>query len=453
MDKPALERLFEDRKSRYIGDWESILRFPSVSSEPERQADCEACARWLADGLKRIGFSSRLLPTASHPVVFAERQGAPEKPVVLFYGHYDVQPADPLDQWQSPPFSPTWRNGRLYARGAQDNKVQLTYVLKALEALIEAGAALPTIKLFIEGDEERGSAGVSEGLSAWSNELRADVLMVCDTGTVATGAPTIIMGLRGILHLTVTLTGPSHDLHSGMHGGVSPNPAQAMARLIASLHRPDGSIAIRDYYADVPMPSDEERRLANAVPFDAEHYTRQTGVAPVAGEKQFTPAERLGFRPSIDVNGLHAGYGGPGSKTIIPSSAMAKISARLTSGQNPEKCMEAIVTHLREQTPHGLQLAIPEKDIGGPALRLNLTSPLVARAKQILFELTGEEPMFLWEGASIPLLSRLSHVAHAEPLLVGMGAEEDRVHAPNESFSLEQFRRGFLYAGLLLSRL
>jgi acetylornithine deacetylase/succinyl-diaminopimelate desuccinylase-like protein len=249
------------------------------------------------------------------------------------------------------------------------------------------------------------------------------------------------------------LHGPQHDLHSGIHGGVAANPAQGLARLVATLHRDDGSIAVPGFYDAVAAPTPEERDAANAVPFDAEAYRAETGVAPVSGEAGFTPPERLGFRPTIDINGLHSGYGGAGSKTIIPATAKAKLTARLVPDQDPRACLDAIAAHLRAHTPPGLRLDIVETGVGGPGFRLPLDSPWAARARAILKGVTGVEPVFEWEGASIPIVSLLTEITGAQPLLVGFGRQEDRIHAPNESFSLEQFEMGFRYAAAFLASL
>jgi acetylornithine deacetylase/succinyl-diaminopimelate desuccinylase-like protein len=448
-----LESCFTRHRDRYLAEWKELLAFPSVSTDPRHAQDCLNCADWLVRQLAAIGFEARLLPTPSKPVVYAERAGDPTKPVVLFYGHYDVQPVDPLDEWVSPPFEATLRDGRLYARGAQDNKGQLLYALKALETLIELQALRPTVKIVIEGEEESGSRGIAQALPGWRDLLRADVLLVTDTGSVAPGAGTIVMGLRGIFHLTVVLGGPHHDLHSGVHGGRAPNPAEGLAALLAGLHGADGRIAVPGFYDSVRMPSPWEREMAARIPFSPEVFAARNGVPPVAGEREFTPVERVGFRPSLDINGMHSGFGGEGTKTIIPARAMAKLTARLAAGQNPESCLRALIAHLQANTPQGLRLEVTEQGIGGPALRLNPDSPLVAKARGVLDTLTGHDTVFLWEGASIPLVTGLAAVSGAEPLLVGFGLEEDRMHAPNESFALEQFRLGYLYVGLMLNAL
>jgi acetylornithine deacetylase/succinyl-diaminopimelate desuccinylase-like protein len=448
------QKLFATNQDRYIDEWKEFLRFPSISTGTEHAADCQACADWLVGQFRRMGLNSRLLETAyaSKPVAYAEHAGKPGAPTILFYGHYDVQPVDPLNLWTTPPFEPTLRDGRVYARGAQDNKGQVFAFLKALETLQSAGTLDCTLKILIEGEEESGSKGITESLEKWKDLIRADILMVSDTSMAETGAPAIMMGLRGIISISLLLHGPDHDLHSGIHGGVAPNPAQGMARLLASLHRTDGSIAVPGYYDCVTPPSDEERRLANAGFADAASYREGTGVDPVAGEHRFTPAERVGFRPSIDVNGIHTGFGGKGFKTVLPAVAEAKISARLAAGQDPVWCRDAILRHLQENVPPGLRLEVEGAGIGGPGFRLNLHSEVVKKARAVLDELTAHKTMFLWEGASVPIVSGLARVSGAEPLLVGFGLEKDRIHAPNESYSIEQLRLGYLYACRFLTR-
>jgi acetylornithine deacetylase/succinyl-diaminopimelate desuccinylase-like protein len=453
MTKRELESIFVLNRERYLHEWMELLRFPSISAAPEHADDCRQCAMWLANGLTAMGFTSRLVPTASHPLLIAERPGAPNAPTVLFYGHYDVQPADPLALWQSPPFTPTLRNDRVYARGAQDNKGQLFAALKAIETLIRANRLHVTLKILIEGDEETGKMPVLAALDREKTALKADLVMAADTGTVSSGAPTITVGLRGIAHLTVVLQGPSHDLHSGVHGGRAPNPATGIARLAASLHDGSGCVAVTGFYDGVTEPTAEERALANATGFDARWYESVTGVPPVGGEANYTPIERTAFRPAIDLNGIHSGYGGAGSKTIIPARAEMKLSARLVPGQHPDRMLELIIAHLRRNTPPGMRLDIPEQGAGGPALRVPLAAPGVRLAREVLAELSDQPTAFLWEGASVPILSHLPVIAGAPPLLVGFGMETDNIHAPNESYSIEQFKLGFLYTGMLLGRL
>jgi acetylornithine deacetylase/succinyl-diaminopimelate desuccinylase-like protein len=453
MTKIELEQTFASNQERYLREWKEFLSFPSVSADPDCAADCVRCAQWLSNHLAALGFATRLVPTASHPLIVAERPGKPGAPTVLFYGHYDVQPADPLDLWLSPPFKPELRQDRLYARGAQDNKGQVFAAIKAFESLIRDGRLDCTLKILIEGDEETGRLPILKVLDQEKAALKADLVMAADTGGVSSGAPTLTMGLRGIVHISAVLTGASHDLHSGVHGGRAPNPANGMARLAASLHDASGRVAVAGFYDGVREPSDEEHALANAAPIDAAWYEAVTGVSPAGGEQGYTPIDRTAFRPAIDLNGIHSGYGGAGSKTIIPARAEAKISARLVPGQQPERILEAIVAHLRRNVPPGLRLEITEQGVGGPAVRVDLNEPAVKLAREVLSELSDLPPAFLWEGASVPILSHLPAIAGGQAILVGFGREEDRIHAPNESYSITQFKLGYLYTGLFLGRL
>lgn len=445
--------VFDAGMDRFLTEWKEFLSFPSISASSDHDNDCRECANWLVLHMRQMGLSAELMETSTKPVVFAEKPGVPGSPVVLFYGHYDVQPADPLDAWESPPFLPELRNGRMYARGAQDNKGQLLYVLKAVETLIEHNRLKAGIKIIIEGEEESGCQGITESLTRWQDKLKADILMVADTSTVSTGAPTIILGLRGLAHLMVNLGGLSHDLHSGIHGGTAPNPVAEIARLVASLHDDSGKIAVEGFYDDVQPPDAREQALAAIIPFDEQTYLEETGVLPVAGEKNYSPVERTGFRPSIDINGISGGYTGSGVKTVIASSAFAKITARLVPNQDPQKCLEMIIRHLRKHAPAGLTLKISDAGIAGPGFRLDPDSRVVRQAVKTLDSISEQKTVFLWEGASIPIVSSLSRIAGAEPLLVGFGSEQDNIHAPNESFSIEQFRRGFIYAASFIESL
>ena len=453
MNKADLELIFAKEQKRIISEWQAFLKFPSISADPLYNSNCRECAEWLDEHLASIGFTSQLLETSTKPCVFAERPGKPGKPTVLFYGHYDVQPIDPESAWVTPPFAPTLRNGRLYARGAEDNKGQVFYTLKALQTLIENDALDATVKVIIEGEEEYGSAGLHEHMDEWADRLQADILMVHDTGTVRAGNPTIVMGLRGIAHLTVELEGPDHDLHSGVHGGLAPNPAQGMAELLNGMFNANGSVAVPGFYDGVRAPTDQEQALATGTPFDVEEYRQLVGTSPDGGEQGIPPAERVGFLPSLDINGVHSGYGGAGMKTIIPSRAIAKLSARLVPDQDPAAILEALTGRLYRSVPKGMRLTISDQGVGGPGFRLSLESPLVRKAQTALEALDAGPVAYLWEGASIPIVTGLSAVSGAEPLLVGFGHEEDRIHAPNESFSIEQFKSGYLYAALMLQSL
>jgi acetylornithine deacetylase/succinyl-diaminopimelate desuccinylase-like protein len=453
LTRDAFNEIFEANSERYIEEWKEFLRFPSLGAFEEHKQDCRNCATWVVEQLSTMGLESSILETGHQPAAYAHRPAAPGQKTVLFYGHYDVQPADPLGDWTTPPFEPDLRDGRLYARGAEDNKGQVMYVLKAIETLLQNDALNVGLKILIEGEEECGSQGLNASVDQWHEKLDADILMVCDTGTVRSGIPTITMGLRGVIFMALRLTGPDHDLHSGVHGGVCPNPAQGMAALLASLHDSKGHIAIEGFCDDIIEPSARALELANDIPLNADEYRSDTGAPPVGGERDFTARERIGFRPTIEINGVHSGFGGQGTKTIIPSGAEAKISSRLVPGQDPDRCLDLIRKHLEAHTPPGLQLAIWDCMSAGPGFRLDPDSELISQAHAVLTDLSPHRPAYVWEGASVPIVSALAQAAEAEPLLIGFGHDEDRIHAPNESFSIEQFRQGFLYACLFLSRL
>lgn len=451
MDKATLEAYYTDNQERIMEEWKTLLKFESISTDPAYNEKCTECATWLVDHINQMGMQAELLETTSKPVVYAEYKAENAKKTVVFYGHYDVQPVDPLEDWETPPFEPTLRGSRLYARGAQDNKGQAFYVLKAVEMLLKHNALNCNLKLFLEGEEECGSEGITKAIPEWTERLQGDVLMVCDTGAVAAGVPTVTMGLRGIVHVSVRIDGINHDLHSGSHGGMVKNPAMEMARLMSTIHDENGNILVEGFYEGVTDIAPEDRKLANAAPFSNEEYKRQIGVAPTGGEADFTPVERKGFRPTVEINGFHSGYGGPGHKTIIPSYAEAKLSCRLVGKQDPQHCLDALLAHLKQHAPSDLNMTFEDPTVGGPAILLSSTSPLIKEAASILETVTGQNPVYSWEGGSIPVVASLAKTAGAEPLLVGFGLEEDRIHAPNESFDINQFKLGFLYASLMLA--
>jgi acetylornithine deacetylase/succinyl-diaminopimelate desuccinylase-like protein len=450
---------YDKNQDRYIAELGEFLSIPSISTDPKYLSDCQRCAAWLSAHLEKLGFKSEILETTGKPVVLAKRVGKPGSTRVLFYGHYDVQPVDPITGWASDPFkaelrgAPNDPNRRIFARGAQDNKGQLFYFVKAAETLIQKGALDLDLTLLIEGEEESGSRGLSASLDAWQGRLEADALLVCDTGTLQAGLPAITMGLRGIAAMTVTVKGPAKDLHSGVHGGVARNPATELCRLVASLHDNQGRIAVPGYYDEVTEPSKTARDLANKFPLTAEQYQALTGAPPLGGELGLTPAERRGFRPTIEINGIHSGYGGPGGKTIIPAEAFIKISCRLVVGQDPQRALDRIKKHLVANTPAGVQISFSEERAEGIAVALDPDSNLARRAASCLKLIDGVDPLFIWEGASIPVVAELAKVSGAEPLMVGFGLEEDNIHAPNESFALSQFRAGYLYSAMILQEL
>jgi acetylornithine deacetylase/succinyl-diaminopimelate desuccinylase-like protein len=445
---------FSDRRERILADWFDLLAIRTIGVDPLRLVDCARGAAWLRRYLKRMGFDTEVMaPAGAPPIVLAERLGRPGAPVVLFYGHYDVQPADPPDEWRSPPFEPVLVDGRVVARGAQDNKGQLFAFLQAVASLLEAGTPVPTLRIVLEGQEECGSAALLEHADSWRKRLHGDVLMVCDTGVHPSGRPAIVAGLRGIQSLTITLQGPSHDLHSGSHGGLAPNPAQGMAALLASLHDARGRIAVAGFADHVSPPSPEECAQVEAEPFDPEAYRRETGVSPEGGEQGVPPDHRVAFAPTIEINGIHSGYGGVGSKTVIPASAVAKLSMRLSPGQSPSQTLQALREHLAAHCPRGLTLTLSDVHVGTGGFRLPIHSPIFRLAADVLTSLDARGPVFRWEGASIPVVATLRQVSGAAPLLVGFGREQDRIHCANESFGLDQFEQVMTYAAGMLAAL
>lgn len=444
-------RYFSTNQERFINEWREFLSFKSISTDPAFHEDCVACSDWVRRHLEGLGFSTRYLPSESKPVVLGERQGSAEKARVLFYGHYDVQPVDPLELWVSDPFKPELRDGRMYARGAQDNKGQVFSFLKALEALIALGVELPNIKVLIEGEEESGSEALHAGLPGWGDDVQSDILMVADTGMVASGVPTITMGLRGIAHCEVSARGPKVDIHSGIYGGMVRNPLQALSTIVASLYNDDGSVAVPGFYEGAQEPTARERDLANSAPIHVSDIEGLLGVPLAGGEKRFTPMERRGLRPTLEINGLGGGYQGKGGKTVIPSSAMAKLSMRLVAGQDPHRILSSVVDFLKSAAPPGITVEVSDALVGGPALLLPVDSDVVKIAQKAIQRAFDRDPVYVWEGASVPIVSLLAKASGAAPILVGFGMQEDNIHSPNESFSLKQFEEGFMYSTAFFS--
>ena len=468
---------FDEQREMILKEYFELLRFPTIGAEPMRLKDCVDCAMWLKKWLAPQGFAVELMQApkmlGTPPILLAERKGTEGAPTVLFYGHYDVQPPDPLDAWETPPFEPTLKDdGRVYCRGAQDDKGQFFSFLCGMRNFLRGrletrderregederpetrGAPVPTIKIVLEGQEESGSTALAALAPTIKDRLRADVLLVCDTSAAADLRPAIVAGLRGVSHFTVRLEAANYDLHSGEHGGIAPNPAQGMAELIASLHNPDGSIAVRGFCDHVVPPTDEERAAAESAAVTPEEYEKTTGVAPVGGEAGLTLTERNSFRPTIEVNGIHSGYGGPGSKTVIPAGALAKLSMRLVPDQNPDEVMAAVERHLKQHTPRGMKLFIEDLTGEAAGFRLPLASPVFRLAASVLEELDPRGAVYQWDGASIPVVSTLKTCSGAAPLLVGFGQPEDRIHSPNESYGLNQFARAMAWAEKILAAL
>ena len=435
-------------EDKVLSEYFELLRYESVGADPSHLRDCVSCASWLRKWLGALGYSAELVYPKQEPggalpppVVFAERKGGEAAATVLVYGHYDVQPADPVSEWDTPPFEPTMKDGRVYCRGANDDKGQTFALLCGMRDYLAAEGPKLNIKIVLDGQEESGSGALMALAPEMRRRLAADVLLVCDTSAAPSMRPAIVAGLRGVAHFTLRLTGPNRDLHSGEYGGIAPNPAQGMAELLASLHHPDGSIAVAGFRDGIEPPTHEETSAAEAGTPSEEECAADIGCETAGGQMGKTIAQRVSFEPTIEVNGIHAGYGGPGAKTVIPCEAVAKISMRLVPGQSPRGAFAAVRTHLDDRCPKGMKVSFEDVNPGTPAFRLPLASPVFRLASHVLSEMDGRGALFQWDGASIPVLSVLREASGAAPLVVGWGQAQDRIHSPNESYSVEQFDR------------
>jgi len=437
----------DSRTSVALEGLKSFLRIPSVSTQPKHAGDVLAAAEFLKRELESLGMSVAIYPTPGHPVVVAKNVHVAGRPTVLMYGHYDVQPPEPLELWKSPAFEPTVRkdeNGfdAVYARGAVDDKGQVWCHVEAVRAWQEKGGGLPVnLTMLIEGEEEIGSMNLYEFVRTHAEELKADVAVVSDTGQFARGLPAITYGLRGLVYTEVTITGPDHDLHSGMYGGTLANPANVLAQLIASLHGADGKVNIPGFYEDVRALTQAEREMWAKLPFSDEEHRKEMGVPALQGESGFTTIERKWARPTCDVNGLTSGYQGPGAKTIIPSTASAKLSMRLVPDQSPEKIEAAFRAVLEARCPKTVTMDIHVHSGAQPAI-LPIDNPatqLAAKAVEIGF---GVKPVLIREGGTVPVGTLFKKYLGIDTLFVGFGLSDDRVHSPNEKFDLDALHKG-----------
>ena len=427
-----------------------FLRFPSVSTKPEHTTDMRACAEWLNALLQFGGFRSEIAETGGHPAVLARSPETPGKPTVLIYGHYDVQPEEPVHLWTSPPFEPAIRNKRVFARGSTDNKGQiLAHLLGAIHLLREEGALPVNLIFLIEGEEEVGSTNLDDFIRARRSDLRCDIIAISDTGMIAEGYPTLTQSLRGIAAMEVIVRGPATDLHSGIFGGAVMNPATALVKILASLHDEQGRIAVPGFYDDVVKLDDAERQALAALPVSESDYQRETGVLLLAGEQGFSTVERIGARPTAEINGLTSGYQGEGTKTVLPSTASAKLTFRLVPNQKPDRALNLVEIHLQNVLPPGVELEII-RGHGGMPYALDLKSPWCGAALRALEETFGQKPALMREGGSIPIVQTFRDLLGCDTLLLGLAAPDCKAHAPDENFPLENFAAGIrLHQNLL----
>ncbi|MEX0936610.1 MAG: dipeptidase [Pirellulales bacterium] len=437
-----LTEYLDAHRERFEDELCALLRIESVSADSTRRGEVRKAADWVADQFRRIELRTELIETDGHPLVYAESPPVPGAPVALVYGHYDVQPPDPLNEWITPPFEPTRRDGNLYARGATDDKGQMLTHVKSVEAWMRTAGKLPIqVKFLIEGEEEVGSSNLERYLPDHADKLACDCVVISDTCQYAPGQPAITYGLRGIAYYELRLTGPKQDLHSGTFGGAVTNPATVLARLLASLVDSEGRVRVPGFYDDVLPNSDEERRRLAELPYSEEQFQRQLGVEGTSGEAGYTSLERRWARPSFDVCGLWSGYQGEGAKTVLPARAGAKFSFRLVPDQNPATITAALEKYLAEQISPGIRMELVDLH-GAPGVVVPLGSPYMQAAAQAIEQGFGRAPVFIREGGSIPIVSAFRQHLKADTLLLGWGQNDDNTHSPNEKFSLADFHRG-----------
>lgn len=440
-----IKDFIQKHKKEIMDEYCAFLSYPSISSEVQYKQDMLRCVDWLMQFLKELNFNVELWPTINHPVIFATyTKAGPDKPTLLIYNHYDVQPVDPLEEWNTPPFEPTLKNENVYARGAQDNKGQCMYVLESLKLYLKMHGSLPlNIKLCIEGEEEMGSAGLSSILQNKEKDLKADYLAIVDLGLRNPKVPAVTLGIRGLVTMDVELQGSHVDLHSGSHGGVAINPIHTLVQLLASLRDSKGKITIPGFYDQViEIPLEEKEKVS--FQFDIDQYLKETGAYPGGGEKDYAALERCWTRPALEINGIWGGYTGTGFKTVIPAKAYAKISCRLVSNQDPLKIGELVANFLKNNAPLGVEVSVRVHRGVGRAVRVNAKAKIVEAFSKAFSEVFDMPCEFIFEGASIPIVAELSQVCGGETILIGLGLTTDRIHAPNEHFGIDRLEKGIL---------
>jgi acetylornithine deacetylase/succinyl-diaminopimelate desuccinylase-like protein len=429
---------------RFLGELKDFLRIPSISTLPEHKDDCRKAALTLEAELTRIGMQNvSLIETEGHPLVYADWLHAEGKPTVLVYGHYDVQPVDPIDEWLSPPFEPTERNGNLYARGAVDDKGQVWAQVKALESLLAGSGKLPlNVRVLFEGEEEVGGEGIASYVASKPANLKADFALVSDTELFAPGLPTLCVGLRGMIYTEIEVRSAKSDLHSGMYGGAAPNPFVSLAQIIAKLKDENGRILIPGFYDDIIPPSPEELAAWQSLPFDEEEYRiAEVGSRKLVGEPGYGVIERTWARPTLDVHGMPGGFIGAGAKTVIPAKAQAKVSMRLVPGMVPAKSFALYKSYVEKIAPDGVDVDVRLIHSGDPCL-IPVDNPYIQAATRALHEVWGKDTVFIRSGGSIPIVGDFDRHLGLPSVMMGFGLPDDQIHAPNEKFNLKNFELG-----------
>jgi len=437
-------------RDRYITELKNYLAIPSISALPEHAADVKRCAEWTADEMRRVGLENvRLIDTPGNPVVYGDWLHAPGAPTILFYGHYDVQPVDPVNLWESPPFEATVRDGEIYARGAADDKGQVFMHLKAIEAHLKQSSALPlNIKLIVEGEEEVGSVNLDNFIRANKSQLAADVVVISDSAMFDRDVPSICYSLRGLVYFQVDLRGTKTDLHSGVFGGAVANPAFVLAQVLAQMKDRSGHIKIPGFYDDVRALSDAERKQWEQLPFNEKKYRKDLGAPKLAGESGFTVLERVWGRPTFEVNGLLSGFTGTGAKTVIPAVAMAKVSMRLVPDQHPDTIAKLFEAYVAKVAPKTVETTVTRMHGGKPWIT-EYDNPFVQAAGRAIEQGFGKPPVYCREGGSIPVVSTFQEELGLPSVLFGVGLPDENAHAPNERLDLGNFHNGIVSSAIL----
>ena len=453
IDTTAVDSYLEANAARFEEELKQLIRIPSISAQPTHNADTRRAAEFIRDNLRAMGVDAGLVETAGHPLVYGERLDAPGRPTILVYGHYDVQPPEPLEPWLSPPFEPTERDGNLYARGATDDKGQMFTHLKAAEAWLKTVGKLPVnVKFLIEGEEEVGGVNLEKYVPANRDKLACDCAVISDTSQFGPGMPAITYGLKGLAYYELNIQGADRDLHSGTYGGAVSNPINALAMILASLRGSDGRIRVPGFYDDVRPLADWERAEFGKLPFSEAEFRRDLKVNDVHGEEGYSTLERKWARPTCDINGVWGGYAGPGPKTVLPCKSGAKFSFRLVPDQDPKKIAAALRDHIKAVCPPGVTWELTEFG-ASPAVLVNAQSPYMKAAARAVEKGFGAKPVFIREGGSIPVVGLIKSQLGVDTLLLGWGQNDDNLHGPNEKFRIADFHRGIKSSAHLLAEL
>jgi acetylornithine deacetylase/succinyl-diaminopimelate desuccinylase-like protein len=442
----AIDEFVQKNQERLLEELKALLRIPSVSTLPEHKNDVQRAAEFVAEKLRSAGLENvEIIPTDRHPLVYAEWLHAAGKPTVLCYGHYDVQPADPLEEWRTPPFEPTVKSGKIYARGSADDKGQMYTHIKAVEALQAINGSLPiNLKFLIEGEEEVGGLSITKYVEEHATRLQADVALVSDTSMYAPGLPTLNVGLRGLVYMEVEATGPSRDLHSGVYGGAAPNPIFGLVQLLGTVKNKKGRIKVEGFYDDVVAPSQAELESWARLPFDARAFrAEEVGSTRLTGERNYSVLERVWSRPTFEVHGIAGGFTAAGSKTVIPAKATAKVSFRLVPDQDPDDIIEAFREHLEDHTPKGIKIEL--RVLGAsPGVMVNTDHPAIRVAARAMEDIFAKPTVFTRSGGSIPIVGDFARFLGIPTILMGFGLPDDGLHSPNEKYDLENYYKGIM---------